>query len=106
MLVDHEGIQRVLNDAEVYRKNTPVYLAFAENTELADQAETIKAIFNPEHMETLGENTVSMAESFCDQLVDSQGNGIPFSVFNTSLGVCYSLSPPSFFYDIYIEYYD
>lgn len=98
MLVDHEGIQKVLNDTDAYRKNTPVYQAFSENSELADQSEAIKEVFNHEHMEILGDSVVGMAKGFCDQLVDSQGNGVPFSVFNTSLNVCsvhHSLvSPP------------
>ena len=89
MLVDHEAIQRVLNDTDTYRKNTPVYQAFAENTELADQSEAIAAVFSPEHMEILSDSVVGMAESLCDQLVDAQGNGTPFTVFNTNLGVCY-----------------
>eukprot|EP00026_Physarum_polycephalum_P006052 Phypoly_transcript_06092.p1 GENE.Phypoly_transcript_06092~~Phypoly_transcript_06092.p1 ORF type:complete len:530 (+),score=73.11 Phypoly_transcript_06092:159-1748(+) len=85
MVVDHEGIHKVLNDTDAYRKNTPVYQAFAENAELADQSDTIKDVFNPEHMEILGDSVLNMAQSFCDQLVDSQGNGVAFSVYNTSI---------------------
>lgn len=85
MLVDHDGIQKVLTDSDAYRKNTPIYQAFEEGGELADQAESIKAVFDPPHMEILADSASSMAESFCDQLVDSQGNGVPFSVYNTSL---------------------
>lgn len=94
MIVDHEGIHRVLTDSDAYRKNTPTYQAFSENAEIADQSEAIKATFSEEHMETLGNAIIGMAEGFCNQLVDAQGNGVAFNVFDTSRSVCTSSPPP------------
>ena len=88
MLVDHEGIQRVLNDSDSFRKNTPIYQNYSEGNDITDQSEAIKEIFSHKHMETLGDSVLGMAEGFCDQLVDSQGNGVVFNVYNTSLFVC------------------
>lgn len=85
MLVDHAAINKVLTDIDAYRKNTPIYQPFAENSELTDQSEAIASVFNAENMDILGQSVVDLAKDLCTQLVDSQGDGTRFKIHETAL---------------------
>lgn len=87
MVVDHTAVNRVLTNSDCYRKNTPIYFPFAEGAELQNQSDAVKAVFNHKNMNILGNTVVALAEDLCAQLVDSQGNGVPFNVHETCLDV-------------------